>query len=286
MYGPLKNVLGMTRVRVAYTGGEAIGPDLFDFYRSLGINLKQLYGMTETCVTVCMQRSGDVKLDTVGRPMEGVEVKIADSGEVMVRSPGLMVAYYSVMEKMGKPKREILVERVTETRKAQEEAKAQFRDALTQFFAVTKVDGGDLQAKYEQMSDELKASEAKAKAVHDRIAALDNVATALFSEWRKELGQYTSDALRRQSEDQYKATVERYQRLTAAMQKATARMDPVLATFRDQVLFLKHNLNARAVAGLSGTARELERDIAKLVAEMERSITEADAFIRNMQGQG
>ena len=98
VYGPLKNVLGMSRVRVAYTGGEAIGPDLFDFYRSIGINLKQLYGMTETCVTVCMQRSGDVKLDTVGRPMQGVEVKIAESGEVLVRSPGLMIAYYKKPE--------------------------------------------------------------------------------------------------------------------------------------------------------------------------------------------
>ena len=94
IYGPLKNVLGLSRIRVAYTGGEAIGPDLFDFYRSLGINLKQLYGMTETCVTVCMQESGDVRLDTVGRPMAGVEVKINETGEVMVRSPGLMTAYY------------------------------------------------------------------------------------------------------------------------------------------------------------------------------------------------
>jgi long-chain acyl-CoA synthetase len=94
IYGPLKNVLGMSRIRVAYTGGEAIGPDLFDFYRSIGINLKQLYGMTETCVTVCMQASGDVRLDTVGKPMPGVQVTIADSGEVLVRSPGLMQAYY------------------------------------------------------------------------------------------------------------------------------------------------------------------------------------------------
>jgi long-chain acyl-CoA synthetase len=94
VYGPLKNVLGMSRVRVAYTGGEAIGPDLFDFYRSLGINLKQLYGMTETCVTVCMQASGDVKLDTVGKPMPGVDVVIAESGEVLVRSPGVMTGYY------------------------------------------------------------------------------------------------------------------------------------------------------------------------------------------------
>jgi long-chain acyl-CoA synthetase len=94
VYGPLKNVLGMSRLRVAYTGGEAIGPDLFDFYRSIGINLKQLYGMTETCVTVCMHSSGDVKLETVGRPLPGVEVRIAESGEVLVRSPGVMKEYY------------------------------------------------------------------------------------------------------------------------------------------------------------------------------------------------
>jgi long-chain acyl-CoA synthetase len=94
IYGPLKNVLGLSRLRVAYTGGEAIGPDLFDFYRSLGINLKQLYGMTETCVSVCMQRSGDVKLDTVGKPMNGVEIKLSDSGEVLVRSRGLMTGYF------------------------------------------------------------------------------------------------------------------------------------------------------------------------------------------------
>jgi len=98
VYEPLKNTLGMSHIKVAYTGGEAIGPDLFDFYRSLGINLKQLYGMTETCVTVCMQRSGDVKLDSVGRPMPGVEVKVAASGEVLVRSPGIMTQYHKQPE--------------------------------------------------------------------------------------------------------------------------------------------------------------------------------------------
>jgi long-chain acyl-CoA synthetase len=94
VYEPLKNVLGLSRIRVAYTGGEAIGPDLFDFYRSIGVNLKQLYGMTETCVTVSMHASGEVRLETVGRPMPGVEVRIADSGEVLVRSPGVMREYH------------------------------------------------------------------------------------------------------------------------------------------------------------------------------------------------
>jgi long-chain acyl-CoA synthetase len=94
VYGPLRNVLGMSRIRVAYTGGAAIGPDLFEFYRSLGINLKQLYGQTETGVYVCKQPNGEVKLDTVGKPLPGVEIRIADSGEVQVRTPGMLKEYY------------------------------------------------------------------------------------------------------------------------------------------------------------------------------------------------
>src|ERR1019366_1867780 len=89
VYGPLKNVLGLSRVRVAYTAGAAIGPDLFRFYRSIGVNLKQLYGATETCAYVCLQPDGQIKLDTVGLPAPGVEVKIADSGEVMVKSQAM-----------------------------------------------------------------------------------------------------------------------------------------------------------------------------------------------------
>ncbi len=94
VYSPLKNALGMSRVRVAYTAGEAIGPDLFVFYRSLGINLKQLYGSTETSVMVCVQPNGEVKPDTVGPPMKGVEIRVLDTGEIVLRCPGLFRAYY------------------------------------------------------------------------------------------------------------------------------------------------------------------------------------------------
>jgi len=94
VYGPLRNVLGMSRVKVAYTAGEAIGPDLFSFYRSIGINLKQLYGSTETAVFVCVQKNGRVKPDTVGPPIPGVELKIKDSGEILLKSPGLLKEYY------------------------------------------------------------------------------------------------------------------------------------------------------------------------------------------------
>ena len=94
IYGPLRNSLGLSRVRVAYTAGEAIGPDLFTFYRSIGINLKQLYGSTETAVFVCLQPDHEARADTVGVPCDGVEIKLADSGEIMIKSPGLLKEYY------------------------------------------------------------------------------------------------------------------------------------------------------------------------------------------------
>ncbi|MDO8418477.1 MAG: AMP-binding protein, partial [Rubrivivax sp.] len=94
IYGPLRNTLGFSRVRVAYTAGEAIGPDLFTFYRSIGINLKQLYGSTETAVFVCLQPDNEVKADTVGVPIDGVEIRVADNGEVLVKSAGLLKEYY------------------------------------------------------------------------------------------------------------------------------------------------------------------------------------------------
>ncbi len=106
VYGPLRNTLGFSRVRVAYTAGEAIGPDLFSFYRSIGINLKQLYGSTETAVFVCLQPDHEVRADTVGVPCDGVEIKLADNGEILVKSPGLLKEYY----KNEKATREVLNE--------------------------------------------------------------------------------------------------------------------------------------------------------------------------------
>ncbi|MCK6403072.1 MAG: AMP-binding protein [Sphaerotilus natans subsp. sulfidivorans] len=94
IYGPLRNTLGLSRVRVAYTAGEAIGPDLFTFYRSIGINLKQLYGSTETAVFVCLQPDHEARADTVGVPCDGVEIRLAESGEIMIKSPGLLKEYY------------------------------------------------------------------------------------------------------------------------------------------------------------------------------------------------
>jgi long-chain acyl-CoA synthetase len=104
VYGPLRNALGMSRIRVAYTAGEAIGPDLFVFYRSIGINLKQLYGSTETAVFVCVQPNGQVRADTVGPPVKGVEIRLTDAGEILVRSPGLFAEYYKNPEATAEAK--------------------------------------------------------------------------------------------------------------------------------------------------------------------------------------
>ncbi len=196
---------------------------------------------------------------------------------------GCSGAYYQAMEKIGIAKREILADRVEKTRDAQQAAKQQFADALQRFLAVTKADGGDLQRTYDELNREFQRSEARAKEVRERIAAVEDVAEALFREWKQELGQYQSAALRADSQRQLEATRRRYDALIGLMRRAAERMDPVLATFRDQVLYLKHNLNARAVASLGTTHRELEADITRLVADMERSIREAENFIRDLK---
>lgn len=196
---------------------------------------------------------------------------------------GCSSAYYGAMEKIGIAKREILADRVEKTREAQKEAKDQFADALQRFIAVTKADGGDLQRKYDDLNREFQRSETRAKDVRDRIAAVEDVAEALFREWKQELGQYSNASLRADSQRQLDATRRRYDALISLMRRAADRMDPVIATFRDQVLYLKHNLNARALAQLDSTHRSLESDISRLISDMETSIREAENFIRDLK---
>ena len=196
---------------------------------------------------------------------------------------GCSNVYYNAMEKVGFAKREILVDRVEDAQEAQQDAKEQFTSALDQLLEITRSDGGDLKTTYNRLNSELRRSETRAKEVRERIAAVEDVAEALFDEWEDELEQYESASLRRSSERQLRATRERYEKMIGLMQRAASRMDPVLATFRDQVLFLKHNLNARALAGLDVTAKELEADVGALLADMERSIREADAFVAELQ---
>ena len=196
---------------------------------------------------------------------------------------GCQAAYYGALEKIGIPKREVLVERVAKARTAQEEAKEQFSSALEKFLAISKVEPREIKERYNLLSAELKRNETRATEVRDRLAGVKDVAEALFSEWKDELAQYSSAELRSRSETQLAATQRSYRDLLVAMDRAASRMEPVLSAFRDQVLFLKHNLNAQAVRSLDATSRTLQADIGRLIEDMEKSIREADAFIKTLQ---
>ena len=195
---------------------------------------------------------------------------------------GCQSAYYGAMEKFGYEKRDILVNRVEDAREAQQEAKKQFESALAQFIAVTNFSGGELEQQYNKLKGEFDDSESRANTVRKRIADVERVAQDLFSEWEKELTQYTSPELRRSSQSQLNTTRARYRELIGAMKRAEKKLDPVLAAFHDRVLFLKHNLNARAIASLKAERAKIQADITTLVADMNRSIAEADRFIKDM----
>jgi Skp family chaperone for outer membrane proteins len=186
----------------------------------------------------------------------------------------------------GYEKREQLVDRVEDARDAQQDAKEQFASALDEFLAVAGTPASDLEETYRDLKKQYERSESRADDVRSRINKVEQVADRLFDEWEDELDDYQSDSLRTTSASQLSETRQLYSQLLGAMRNAESRMDPVLAAFSDQVLFLKHNLNAQAIASLGATAGQLESDIAALIAEMEASIAEADAFIQSMQGDG
>ena len=190
--------------------------------------------------------------------------------------------YYSTMEAFGKEKRHILSDRVKSARDDQQEAKKQFQTALEQFKSVVQVEGGQLEKKYEALHAEYERSESRAGTVRERIESVKKVANDLFAEWTKENAQYTDPALRAESEKNLAATQERYQKLLGTMEKASLSMDPVLKVFKDRVLYLKHNLNASAIASLEGTLQAIETDVGALVRDMEKSIEEANQFIGSL----
>ncbi|MDX2352818.1 DUF2959 domain-containing protein [Stutzerimonas xanthomarina] len=196
---------------------------------------------------------------------------------------GCQSAYYSAMEKVGLHKRDILVDRVEDARDSQQDAKEQFKDALERYRSVVQVDGGELEERYEALNSEFEASENSAREVRDRINAVEDVAEALFKEWKQELDEYSNASLRATSQRNLERTQKDYRVLLQRMKTAEKRIDPVLDVLRDQVLFLKHNLNARAIGALKGEYRTLEGNVDQLLAEMQRAIDEADVFIRQLQ---
>jgi len=196
---------------------------------------------------------------------------------------GCATASYNIQERFGIEKRDILVDRVLDVSKSQTEAKEEFADALEAFRAVIDVDAGELETLYDDLNRAYKRADGEADMVRSRIKSVKRVSRDLFREWEGELNEYSDPALRRASERQLRETQDRYDVLVSKMDNASASMDPVLSVFKDRVLYLKHNLNARAIASLGTETADLESDVARLIAEMEQSIAAANDFIAEMK---
>lgn len=192
-------------------------------------------------------------------------------------------AYYGTMERFGIHKRDILVDRVEDAQSAQEDGQEQFESALEQFRSVRDFDGGEMQQVYNRLNAEFEASESAAERIRDRIAAVEDVAEDLFDEWEDELELYSSESLRRDSESQLRETRQRYGRLMTAMHRVESSLDPVLDTLRDNVLYLRHNLNSRAIASLQGELETINTDVDQLIRDMQEAIRESSVFIEGMR---
>jgi CRISPR/Cas system CMR-associated protein Cmr5 small subunit len=187
--------------------------------------------------------------------------------------------YYATMEKFGQHKRDILVSRVENTTESQEEAKEQFASALEQFSSLIQFDGGDLQDQYESSQQHYDDSLAAANEVSANIDSIENVAEDLFDEWQEEIEQYSSQSFKRQSQQKMRETRRNYEAVVKKMRRAEAKMEPVLAAFKDNVLFLKHNLNAQAIGSLKSEYQVIKRDIEALIKEVNASIDNSKQFI-------
>lgn len=196
---------------------------------------------------------------------------------------GCRSAYYAAYEKVGIYKRDLLKKRVTDARDDQKEAQTQFKDALTRLKEITKYDGGKLEKAYNSLKSEYDDCVTKADAVRGRIKDVETVAADLFKEWEKEITEISTPSLRESSRQQLTATRDRYNELHTALKSAEQSMTPVLTQFRDYVLYLKHNLNAQAIASLKGETTSIQNEITQLIDQMNRSIARADEFIKTLK---
>ena len=201
---------------------------------------------------------------------------------LMLMLSGCQSAYYSAMEKVGVHKRDILIDRVEETKDSQQESQQEFQSALERLTTLINFDGGELQDAYNQLNDDYESSLQAANEVSSNINKVEDVAEALFDEWNDELEQYKSASLKRESSKKLAATQRQFDQLLRSMRSAESKMEPVLSSLKDNVLYLKHNLNAQAVAAIKGEFTNLKRDIQLLMSDMNKSIENSNKFIEQM----
>ena len=195
---------------------------------------------------------------------------------------GCQSTYYAIWEKLGREKRDILRADVVDARDAQQDASKQFKTALERMKEMYNFDGGKLESAYNTFKSEYDDCVSRADKVHSRIKDVEQVAGDLFKEWDKELGEISDAKMRADSRNKLNASREKYDQLHASMKRAEASMDPVLTKFHDNVLYLKHNLNAAAIGALKGESVKIESDISQLIADMNKSIAQSDAFIKTL----
>ena len=196
---------------------------------------------------------------------------------------GCQTTYYAMWEKMGKEKRHLLRDQVENSRNDQQKASEAFKDALTRLKEIYGLEGGDLENMYNRLSDDYENCQERAEIIDDRIAKIQRIASDLFAEWRQEIDQIQNPKFRSQSARKLKATQSRFANLESTLLIARRRMNPVLANLKDYVLYLKHNLNAQAIGSLKGEAASIETDVDRLVRDIQRSIKEADAFLKDFE---
>lgn len=196
---------------------------------------------------------------------------------------GCQTVYYATMEKFGVEKRDILRKAVVAARDEQKEAQAEFKDALTRMREMYGAQNSALEAKYSKLKSDFDSCSSQAADVRDRIKRMDRVANDLFSEWEQEIGQFTNPTFASESRRRLSETRSRYATLSSALRSAESSMEPVLKSLSEQVLFLKHNLNAAAIASLKGEASQISTQIDALIRQMQASISEADDFIKSLE---
>jgi hypothetical protein len=201
---------------------------------------------------------------------------------LLVVVTGCRTAYYSAWEKFGVYKRDLLKKRVVAARDDEKAASDQFKDALTRLKEMYGFQGGDLEKTYNTLNRDYERSVSRADVVHKRVKDVETVAEDLFNEWEGELKQISSDTLRESSRDKLRETRRRYDELHAALKRAEQSMQPVLTRFHDQVLYLKHNLNAAAIASLKGESESIQLEVSRLLADMNSAIGQADKFINTL----
>ena len=201
----------------------------------------------------------------------------------LLLTAGCQSAYNLTMEKVfGYEKRELFKKSVTALQGEQKDAQKEFKDALTRLKELYAFKGGELESMYEKVKSSYENCDTEAKAVHTRIANMNDIAGDMFKEWDKEILQYTNPNLAASSREQLRLTRDRYAQLSRTVRAAESSMQPVLAQFKDNVLFLKHNLNAAAIGSLQGEAGSIQTQVEQLLTRMNASIAESDSFIQTL----